>query len=382
MVGVLETRKPPTPAVVAKIAAACRRRPGGRDAAGRADGQPGGRRPGRGAVGRDGPAQARRARSSTSPGSSRPTGSAPLPPVAQDDLAAIGRTNDAILYGARVVLYVTGDDASLEEIGPKVPSSSSRDYGEPFAAIFARYNNDFYAVDPHLFSPAEVVFQNLETGRVHAFGEVDARRPGPVVLVVKSNSSELDRTGRLAMTTSSPWSPASAGTSQDLRRAAGGLDIALRGRPVPEVVGVAWATGRPRVAAGGIELDASRRRARPDDAAGEPGAGGLPDGRPARLAASGVPVLNPPRAVEAAVDKYLTLALLDAGRAARPADLGRAVGRPRRSRPSRRWAATWWSSRCSARRGAGSCGSATASIGLADASTRSSGWGPSSTSSG
>ena len=31
-----------------------------------------------------------------------------------------------------------------------------------------------------------------------------------------------------------------------------------------------------------------------------------------RLAAAGVPVLNPPRAVEAAVDKYLTLALLDA----------------------------------------------------------------------
>ena len=83
-----------------------------------------------------------------------------------DDLAAIGRTNDAVLYGGRVVLYVTGDDASLEEIGPKVPSSSSRDFGEPFAAIFARYNHDFYAVDPHLFSPAEVVFQNLETGRV------------------------------------------------------------------------------------------------------------------------------------------------------------------------------------------------------------------------
>jgi ribosomal protein S6--L-glutamate ligase len=31
-----------------------------------------------------------------------------------------------------------------------------------------------------------------------------------------------------------------------------------------------------------------------------------------RLAAAGVPVLNPPRAVEAAVDKYLTLALLEA----------------------------------------------------------------------
>ncbi|MDR3621009.1 MAG: methenyltetrahydromethanopterin cyclohydrolase [Paludisphaera borealis] len=97
-------------------------------------------------------------------------GTAPLPPVARDDLAAIGRTNDAILYGARVTLYVAGDDDAIADVGPRVPSSASHDFGEPFAAIFARYNNDFYAVDPHLFSPAEVVFQNLETGRTHAFG--------------------------------------------------------------------------------------------------------------------------------------------------------------------------------------------------------------------
>jgi methenyltetrahydromethanopterin cyclohydrolase len=99
-------------------------------------------------------------------------GTAPMPPVAADDLAAIGRTNDAILYGARVVLWVTGDDDSLREVGPRVPSTSSRDHGEPFAAIFKRYNHDFYAVDPHLFSPAEVVFHNVETGRVHAFGDL------------------------------------------------------------------------------------------------------------------------------------------------------------------------------------------------------------------
>lgn len=98
-------------------------------------------------------------------------GVAPLPPVARNDLEAIGRTNDAILYGARVVLFVTGDDASLAEVGPRVPSASSRDYGEPFSAIFARYNHDFYAVDPLLFSPAEIVFHNVQTGRVHAFGQ-------------------------------------------------------------------------------------------------------------------------------------------------------------------------------------------------------------------
>ena len=108
-------------------------------------------------------------------------GTAPLPPVAANDLAAIGRTNDAILYGARVILAVTGDDASLETIGPRVPSSSSRDHGEPFAAIFARYNHDFYAVDPHLFSPAEITFQNIETGHGPYLRASDAGHPGAVV---------------------------------------------------------------------------------------------------------------------------------------------------------------------------------------------------------
>ena len=101
------------------------------------------------------------------------TGSAPLAPVAADDLTGIGRTNDAILYGGRVSLWVTGDDASLEEIGPRVPSSASGSYGEPFLDIFEKAGRDFYAVDRLLFSPAEVVFQNLDTGRVHVFGGVN-----------------------------------------------------------------------------------------------------------------------------------------------------------------------------------------------------------------
>jgi methenyltetrahydromethanopterin cyclohydrolase len=97
-------------------------------------------------------------------------GIAPLPPVARDDLAAIGRTNDAVLYGGEVTLWVRGDDESLQAIGPRVPSSVSPDFGTPFAEIFARYKGDFYAIDPHLFSPAIVTFQNLDTGRTFRFG--------------------------------------------------------------------------------------------------------------------------------------------------------------------------------------------------------------------
>ncbi len=98
-------------------------------------------------------------------------GSAPLSPVAADDLTGIGRTNDAILYGGRVTLMVRGDDDSLEEVGPKVPAAASDVYGKPFLEIFEAAGRDFYAIDPHLFSPAEVVFQNINTGRVFHFGK-------------------------------------------------------------------------------------------------------------------------------------------------------------------------------------------------------------------
>jgi methenyltetrahydromethanopterin cyclohydrolase len=100
-------------------------------------------------------------------------GTAPLPPVADDFVAAIGRTNDAILYGGQVVLRVQADDAQLAEIGPHVPSSASSDHGAPFAEIFARYEQNFYKIDPLLFSPACVTFQNLRTGRVQTFGHIE-----------------------------------------------------------------------------------------------------------------------------------------------------------------------------------------------------------------
>jgi methenyltetrahydromethanopterin cyclohydrolase len=99
-------------------------------------------------------------------------GTAPLPPPAKDDLHAVGRTNDAILYGGRVHLWVRSSDEQLAAIGPQVPANASRDHGTPFAELFARYNHDFYKIDPHLFAPAEVVFHNLTSGRTFAFGEM------------------------------------------------------------------------------------------------------------------------------------------------------------------------------------------------------------------
>jgi methenyltetrahydromethanopterin cyclohydrolase len=103
----------------------------------------------------------------------RGSGRAPLAPVPRkDDLVAIGRTNDAILYGGHVVLEVTGDDASLLDIGPRMVSRASADYGSPFSTLFERAGRDFYALDPALFAPAMVDLVNLDTGRRHRFGGI------------------------------------------------------------------------------------------------------------------------------------------------------------------------------------------------------------------
>ncbi len=100
-------------------------------------------------------------------------GTAPISPVAADDLAGIGRTNDAILYGGRVTLWVEAEDEEIRLIGPKVPSSASPAYGKPFVEIFKEAGHDFYKIDPMLFSPAEIVFQSVLSGNVFRYGSAN-----------------------------------------------------------------------------------------------------------------------------------------------------------------------------------------------------------------
>ncbi|MEZ6130337.1 MAG: methenyltetrahydromethanopterin cyclohydrolase [Planctomycetaceae bacterium] len=99
-------------------------------------------------------------------------GTAPLPPVARNDLAGIGRTNDSILYGATVNLWVDCDDDLLADIGPRTPSASSLSHGRPFLELFQEANHDFYALDKALFSPAVLIFHNLKSGRSFRFGKL------------------------------------------------------------------------------------------------------------------------------------------------------------------------------------------------------------------
>lgn len=101
-------------------------------------------------------------------------GTAPLAPVAKNDLRAIGRTNDCILYGGQARYTVGAGDAELAELARTLPSSASKDYGTPFYEIFKRYDNDFYKIDPLLFSPAEVWLTSAQSGKTHHAGRLNA----------------------------------------------------------------------------------------------------------------------------------------------------------------------------------------------------------------
>ncbi len=92
-------------------------------------------------------------------------GSAPLSPQHPDFIQAMGRTNDAIIYGGRVQLFVEADEADARQLAEQLPSTNSSDHGAPFADIFARVNGDFYKIDGALFSPAEVIVTSVTSGK-------------------------------------------------------------------------------------------------------------------------------------------------------------------------------------------------------------------------
>ncbi len=99
--------------------------------------------------------------------------SAPVPPPHPKFVQAMGRTNDAILFGGTAHLFVKGEDEAAENLAIQLPSSVSGDYGKPFAQVFKDYGYDFFKVDAMLFSPAKVIVTNIDTGNSFHAGQLD-----------------------------------------------------------------------------------------------------------------------------------------------------------------------------------------------------------------
>jgi len=101
------------------------------------------------------------------------SGSAPICPPHPNFVKAMGRTNDAILFAGQVHLFVKGSDEAAEKLAKELPSSTSKDYGKPFAEIFKSYEYDFFKVDAMLFSPASVIVTAVESGKSFRAGQLD-----------------------------------------------------------------------------------------------------------------------------------------------------------------------------------------------------------------
>jgi len=97
-------------------------------------------------------------------------GCCPIAPVAAEDPAAIGRTNDAVLYGGTVHLWIEGADEEVAELAGRLPSADSEAFGTPFGQLLAEADWNFYDIDPMLFSPAAVTLTSTESGRAHHGG--------------------------------------------------------------------------------------------------------------------------------------------------------------------------------------------------------------------
>jgi len=104
------------------------------------------------------------------------SGCAPIAPVHPRFQRAMGRTNDALLYGGETFFTVKyEDDEELRRIVEQVPSSKSRDYGRSFFETFKEAGYDFYKIDPALFAPACITVNNLKTGSVYRAGQMNEK---------------------------------------------------------------------------------------------------------------------------------------------------------------------------------------------------------------
>ena len=101
-------------------------------------------------------------------------GTTPVAPPGGDFMTSMGRTNDAILFGGTVHLFVESSDDEASELAKKMPCNTSTDYGRPFGEIFKSYKFDFFKIDPMLFSPAKVLVTNTQTGNTFTAGELNA----------------------------------------------------------------------------------------------------------------------------------------------------------------------------------------------------------------
>ena len=101
-------------------------------------------------------------------------GRTPIAPLVLDEVKAIGRINDAILYGGDAEFWVDAADEEIAAVIEKLVSkTSSPYYPELFGVVFERAGRDFYQIDHDFHSIAKLQIHNVRTGRSFVAGEIN-----------------------------------------------------------------------------------------------------------------------------------------------------------------------------------------------------------------
>src|SRR5271169_5455899 len=101
-------------------------------------------------------------------------GVAPIAPLVNDEVKAIGRINDAILYGGEAEFWVDASDEEIAAVIEKLVSkTSSPYYPELFGDVFERAGRDFYKIDHDFHSIAKLQIHNVRTGQSFVAGEIN-----------------------------------------------------------------------------------------------------------------------------------------------------------------------------------------------------------------
>ncbi|MBD3255069.1 MAG: methenyltetrahydromethanopterin cyclohydrolase [Candidatus Lokiarchaeota archaeon] len=103
-------------------------------------------------------------------------GTTSIAPIAKDDFAAMGTTNDSMIAAGKTFYTIEVDkekEAELFELLKKAPAKQSPSYGDPFNKIFKEAGYDFYKIDPGLFAPATYTVNNIKTGKSITVGQIN-----------------------------------------------------------------------------------------------------------------------------------------------------------------------------------------------------------------
>ncbi|MCD7781711.1 MAG: methenyltetrahydromethanopterin cyclohydrolase [Methanosphaera sp.] len=104
-------------------------------------------------------------------------GITPITPVDPDSVKAMGKTNDAIIFGGRAYYYIEPDEnEDLEELATNLPSSASDKYGKNFIELFKEADYEFYNMPKDIFAPAQVIVNDMVTGQIFHTGFIDLER--------------------------------------------------------------------------------------------------------------------------------------------------------------------------------------------------------------